>query len=214
MKVASTGLSRDVPAGSLRLVRRSDYSVSHLGCGGRWRGADLGMQRLQHAGGFLAARHAQVQPFLFLGEQRIRIVLAVVAALAAVLLAHRRHHTAWQGPALGKLHALSEWHGLVMPRCAVVVFGRSPDLGAGQQRLRFLLRQRGGVAVEQPCEESIQPDALLGGERRALRNDGSEWRAHRGVHAAAPENIPVSAAISCRRANAWKVSSREARRAR
>ena len=94
MKVASTGIVARRAGGVRGLSRRSRLQRQPPSRGGRRRGADLGMQRLQHAGGFLAARHAQVQPLLFLGEQRIGIVLAVVAALAAVLLAHRRHHAA------------------------------------------------------------------------------------------------------------------------
>ena len=145
------------------------------------------MQRLQHAGGFLAARHAQIQPRLFLAEQRVRIVLAVVAALAAVLLAHRRHHPARAAAAFGELHALGERHGLVVPRRAVVFFGRTADLDAGQQRRGLLRRQRGGVAIQKAGEESVQPDALLGGERRALRHDGGKGRTHRRVHGAASD---------------------------
>ena len=43
----------------------------------------------------------------------------------------------------------------------------------GISAARLLRRQRRGVAVEQAGEEAVQPDALLGGERRVLRHDGS-----------------------------------------
>ena len=46
---------------------------------------------------------------------RTGIVLAVVAALAAILLRHRRHHAPAQRPAFGKLHALGHRQGLVVP---------------------------------------------------------------------------------------------------
>ena len=214
-KVASTGLSRDVPAGTCGFSA-GRRSVRRFRRGGRrGRGADLGVQRLQHAGGFLAARHAQVQPLFFLAEQRIRIVLAVVAALAAVLLAHRRHHAAGQRPALGELHALGERHGLVVPGRAVVLLGRAADLDARHQGRSASC---GDSAVASP---SSRPAKNPFSQTRCSAVNGAlsgtmedERRAHRRIHGAASANIAVSAGISWRRVNAWKLSSREARRAR
>ena len=79
------------------------------------------MQRLQHPGSFLAAGNAETEARFRLARDGIGIVVAIVTALATILLAHRRHHAAGQRPALGKLHALGEWHGLVVPgRLAIV----------------------------------------------------------------------------------------------
>src|SRR6202011_4065803 len=82
------------------------------------RGAvEILMERLEHAGGFLAARDAQVEPFLFLQKDRVGIVLAVVAALAAVLLAHGGHQAPAQRPPLRELHALGERHEIGRASC-------------------------------------------------------------------------------------------------
>ena len=93
-KVASAGLSRERPgaADANRQRRRGGVAAPPAR-----RPAALPnscIERLEHAGGFLAARHAKVQPLLFLREQRVGIVLAVVAALSAILLRHRGHHAA------------------------------------------------------------------------------------------------------------------------
>ena len=68
--------------------------------GGRGRRAQLRVKRLEHAGGLLAARHAQVQPLLGLARYGLGIVLAIVAALPAVLLRHGGHQAPAQRPAL------------------------------------------------------------------------------------------------------------------
>src|SRR4029077_8510444 len=60
----------------------------------------------EHARGFFAAGYAEIEPLFGFGEQRVRIVLAMVAALAAILLSHRRHQPPRQRLAVGKLHAL------------------------------------------------------------------------------------------------------------
>ncbi len=114
-----------------RIVARSAGQRGRRGCrlwgrGGRRRGLrrrralKLGIKLLEHAGGFLAARHAKIQPLLRLREQSRRIVMAVVAALAAILLRHRRHQAARQRPAIGELHAIRQRHRRIVPRCAVV----------------------------------------------------------------------------------------------
>ena len=87
----------------------------------RWRLVDLLIERLQHPRGFLAAGDAEIEPRLALAGDRFGIVMAVVAALAAILLRHRRHELAPQRPAFGELHAIGDRHGLVVPgRLAVV----------------------------------------------------------------------------------------------
>ena len=119
-----------------------------------------------------------------------------------------------QRPAFGELHALGERHGLVVPGRAVVFFGRAADLDAGHQRRASC----GDSAVASP---SSRPAKNPFSQTRCSAVNGAfsgtmadERRAHRRVHGAASANISVSAGISWRRVNAWKVSSREARRAR
>ena len=190
-KVASTGLSRERPASPLRHGGRA-WTGRQLRHGGRRKPTPISAcERLEHAGGFLAARHAEVQPLFFLVEQRVGVLLAVVAALAAILLAHRRHHLAAQRLAVGELHALGERQGLVVPGRAVV--GLDADIDARHQRRRILRRQRRDVAVQQAGEKAVEPDALLGGERRVLRHDRCKRRAQRRVHAPAlREQLPAA----------------------
>ena len=64
------------------------------------------MQRLEHAGGFFATGHAEIEPLFLSQEDGVGIILTIVPALAAVLLAHGRHHPTAQGPPFGELHAL------------------------------------------------------------------------------------------------------------
>src|SRR6202044_3814355 len=71
---------------------------------------------LEHARGVFAAGHAQVQPLLVFQDDGVGVILAIVAALAAILLAHGRHEPPPQRPALGELHAIADRHGGVMPR--------------------------------------------------------------------------------------------------
>ena len=104
-------------------------------CGGRGRRAGCGrrrffqllVQRLQHPGGFLAAGHAQIQARFRLARDGLGIVVAVIAALAAILLRHRRHHAPAHRASFGELHAVGDRHGLVVPgRLAVVTVARGP----------------------------------------------------------------------------------------
>ena len=140
------------------------------------------IELLEHAGGVLAARHAEVQPLFLLEEDRVGIVLAVVAALAAILLRHRRHHPPPQRPAFGELHAVGQRHGLVVPGRAVV--GLAPAASPAPSRsgispARPPRRQRRHAAVqrEQAGEKAVEPGALLRGERRAFRQEGRDRRA-------------------------------------
>jgi hypothetical protein len=104
--------------------------------GRRRRLVDLLIERLQHPRGFLAAGNAEVEPrFAFAGD-RFRIIVAVVAALAAILLRHRRHHAPAQRPAFGKLHAIRKRHGLVVPRRFAIIAVASRTLHDGRALLR------------------------------------------------------------------------------
>ena len=51
----------------------------------------------------------------FFQDDGVGVILAIVAALAAILLAHGRHETARQRPAFGELHALAKRHRRIMP---------------------------------------------------------------------------------------------------
>ena len=79
------------------------------------------MQRLQHARGFLTARNTEIETRLGLGGDRFRIVVAIVSALTAILLGHRRHHAPAQRAAFREPHAIGNRHGLVMPRRLVIL---------------------------------------------------------------------------------------------
>jgi hypothetical protein len=95
--------------------------------------AEFGIERLERPRGVLAARHAKIQPLLALDEDRIGIVLAIVPALAAILLAHRRHHAPPQRPAFRKPHALDERHGGIVPgrRSVIAVIERAARFWRG-----------------------------------------------------------------------------------
>jgi hypothetical protein len=96
---------------------------------------------------------------------RVGIVVAIIAALAAILLRHRRHHAPAQRAAFGELHAIGNRHGLVVPgRLAVVAIAAwSLEDGSAllcRQRRRTIRRQ-------QPGKKAVQPGALRFGKRRA-----------------------------------------------
>ncbi len=159
----------------LRSCRGARLGLGHLLVGIGGAAAHLLDERLQHAGGFLAAGHAEVQPLLGLLHDLVGVGLAGVAALAAILLRHGRHHAPAQRPALGHVHALGHLEGRVVPR-RLVVFAARHRIGEGgigrggqRRRARALGRQEAG-------EKAVQPVTLLGREGRALGNIGDEAR--------------------------------------
>ena len=135
-KVAGTGLSRERPGLRCDRRRRGDGAAAS-----RWRRRrrllQLLVQRLQHPRGFLAAGDAEIEARFGLAGDRVGIVVAIIAALAAILLRHRRHHAPPQRPAFGKLHAIGDRHGLVVPRRFAVV-----AIAAGLKHRRALLRRQ------------------------------------------------------------------------
>ena len=170
------------------------------------------MELLEHAGGLLAARHAEVQPLFRPGKDRRRIILAVVAALAAILLRHRRHHAAGQRLALGELHAVGKRHRRIVPRCTVIGVGGRRQCDARHELRDLLSRERRhalGQAVKSR-EQAVQPCPLLRRERRVLRQKGRDRRTRLDAHAASAANA-LSASISCRRANSMKLSAGDTR---
>ncbi len=104
------------------------------------------MKLSEHACGVFAAGHAEIEPLFRLGEQRVRIILAIIAALAAILLAHRRHHAGRQHFTFGKLHPFREYERRIVP-------GRI--IGSVRRRRAGAARQAGQEFAE-----------LLAGERR------------------------------------------------
>ena len=105
---------------------------------------------------------AEIEARFGLLEDGPRIVGAIVAALAAILLRHRGHQLAADRPRLGERHALLDRHGRVFPRRRVVFPAARPAwAGAGW---RQSLEQRVG-------EEAVQPGALRVAERRVGRDD-------------------------------------------
>jgi hypothetical protein len=97
------------------------------------------VQRLQHPGGFLAAGDAQIETRLRFAGDGVGVVVAIIAALAAILLRHRRHHAPAQRAAFGEFHAVGNRHGLVVPRRFAVVAIAGGTL---QQRRTLLARKR------------------------------------------------------------------------
>ena len=139
--------------------------------GGRGRRrVHLLVEFLEHAGGVFATRHAQVQPLFLLGKQRVRIVVAVVAALTAVLLRHRGHHAPPQRTAFRELHAVGKFQRLIVPgRFTVVAIARRRTR---HQRGRLFRSERCHAPIErhQAGKETIEPGALLGRKRRGFGN--------------------------------------------
>ncbi len=188
-----------------RVGGRSGYGRRRFG--GRRDGAELGVERLEHARGVFAAGHAQVQPLLVFQDDGVGVVLAIVAALAAILLAHGRHEPPPQRPAFGKLHALAERHGGIVPgRLPVVAVveraarrRRARPHDVVHQRRGLFGRQRVDAAVErqQAGEEAVEPGALLGRERRGVRNERRDRR-RRGLRhsTACVSNSVLSASTS------------------
>ena len=218
---------RGLARASRRGGRRSRSSGRRRGLERRCRRlalAKLPVQRLEHAGGFLATGHAEIQPLFFLREDGVGIVLTGVSALSAVLLSHCRHHPPVQRTAFGELHAIGERHGRVVPGRVFLILGflrRSRRRGeiepARKQRGRLLQRQWRDALLErkQPREQAVEPDALLGGKRRALRDERGQRCARRDAHSTASLAMrDRSASISCRRVNAWKLSCGDVRCAR
>ena len=225
-------------AGFVEQLARQDFGGNGIVArGARWRfrlwrqrrfGDGLGLRRcgsrralellgeiLDHAGGFLAARHAEIQPLFLAGNDRTGIILAVVAALAAILLRHRRHHLPAQRLVVRELHAFGQRQGLIVPRRAAVIVLRALGVRrARHQRDSLVSRQRRHARIverNQPGEEAVEPGALVLGERRGFGHQRWNRRRHVFHHAASASNIVFSASTSCRRANVRKVSSRAAR---
>ncbi len=173
----------------------------------RGSSTDLSLERLKHPGGFLTAGYAEVGSLFRLTENRLGVVLAVVAALAAILLAHGGHQFAAHRPAFSELHAFGDRHGGVVPgsRPVVAIACRS-NLDARHQPCRILRRQRGGFAIQQPGEEAAQPLPLLRRERRVLRHNAGQGRSQALVHSAASWSKAASTPMSWRRVKARKVS--------
>ena len=206
-KVAVAGLSRVRRWSPAARAVQARLGAARL----RRRLAELLVERLEHAGGFLAARHAQVQPLFFLRDDEVGIVLAIVAALAAILLRHRGHHAPPQRPAFGERHALGErqasGRATAHRRCRC---RRTRWSRARHQRGALLGRERGdarAVERDQAGEEAVQPRALLGRERRGLGNERGDRRRDGLAHSAASaSNIAFSASASWRLLKARKVS--------
>ncbi len=203
-----------------RLTRGADRdSRFRPGLGGRQRDGggrghgrvELGSQALDQPRGLLAAGGAQVQPFLIAEEDRVGVVGAGVAALAAVLLRHGGHQTRRERPASRHAHALGGRDRRVVPGC-LVVGGQHRAVrdhrGARQAEpglpgLQQCLGRRD--RPERRCEEARKPHALLLRERRRLGHEVQAGNGNRSRHAT------TSAAARARR---WLGSWRRAKAAK
>ena len=176
-------------------------------------GAELLLQLLEHAQGLLAAGLAKIQALLVLQEDRVGVVGAVVAALAAILLGHGGHQLLRLGAVLGHRHPIADRHGRVVPGRVVVV----GELRAGRRRLAR--RERGGArdgGAEEGREIAREPGALVLVERRGLGDQDEGGRDVLG-HAAAfragcSSAASRSASAPVRAVKAWKLSRGPARR--
>ena len=183
----------------------SGYGRRRLG--GRRDGAEFGVERFEHARGVFAAGHAQVQPLFVFQDDGVGVILAIVAALAAILLAHGGHEPPPQRAAFGELHAVAERHGGVVPRRLPIVAiikraarrRRARPHDVVHQRRGLFRRQRVDAAIErqQPGEEAIEPGALLRRKRRGVRNERRDRR-RRGLRhsTACVSNSDLSASTS------------------
>ncbi len=179
-KVATAGLSREVPGARFGLLD-GRFGLHHRLRAAAGAEPSLGMQRLQHPGGVLAARHAEVQPLFALAEDRIRIVAG----------SHSRTGRSPAGPSppsCGGLRALC----LRQASCARRVAGsgratarrhlpRSPPICTpGISALRPPAATSTAASLSRsPAKKPFRPVALLGAERRAVRNDRGERRPER-----------------------------------
>lgn len=187
---------------------RRRHRIHLVGRLGRRRLVQLLVQRLQHPRGFLAAGDAEIEPCFATARDRLRIVVAIVAALPAILLRHRGHHLAAHGTAFGELHPVRNRHGLVVPwRFTVVAVTGLHDGGTLLRRQR-----RGHIRRQQPGKEAVEPGALRVGERRAGGNDVEFRRGRDLVHADTCASASLrSVSPSWRRAKDRKVSSGDER---
>ncbi len=192
-------------------------------CAGRWRCCSCGRlggrrlvqlleELLEHPRRLLAAGGAEVEAGLALVGDGVGIVGAIVAALAAILLRHGRHHAAAERPALREVHTVGDPHRRIVPgRLAVVAV-------ATRCKHRGILgrRERGrAVEAQHADEKSVQPQPLAVAEGRVGRNDLEfRWDGHLG-HAVTSTSASLrKASPSWRREKVRKVSSGEARLAR
>ena len=137
----------------------------------RQRGVELFGELLQRPKRLLAARRAEVQPLLLLEEKRVRVVGAVVAALAAILLRHRGHQARGERAALGHLEALVQYkRGIVPGRVAGVGEHRTGGRILRQARLRRPARAASRRNAPAKAAPRNSPRARRAGPARTARS--------------------------------------------
>jgi len=140
--------------------------------GGRRRRDEL----LEHAGGFLATRHAAGEALLLAARDRLGIRLAEITALPAIELAHRGHHSPLLRAAVRELHALVERQRRVVP--GKFLGRRVGGLRNGQRRRlhdrRSRVRQQCLIGADQAGQQAVEPGTLRRRERRIVGNDRRE----------------------------------------
>ncbi len=136
-------------------------------------------KRFEHAGSFLAARRAEIEARLLARRQGVCVVIAIIAALTAILLGHRRHHASTQRAPFRKLHALVNSERLIVPGRGAVIGVAIDDRGVLFWRERC---DAAAVLRDESREKTIQPGSLFGREGRRLGNDLDERRWRDLVH--------------------------------
>jgi hypothetical protein len=143
-KIAGRNLRNDwIIARAARFRGCGTFNFSRRCCGRRRHlTAEFLEQFFEHPVGFFAARYAEIEPLFGLQKQRVRIVFAIVTALAAILLRHCRHQLAAKRARFGKLHAVGHRHGLVVPWRFAVIAVVERALGRIRHQAFGLIRRK------------------------------------------------------------------------
>ena len=184
------------------------------------RALELLIQRLEHAGGFLAARHAQIQP-LFLALRRSRRNNSCNRSRTG------RNPAAPSPPSCASAAACRPRASCARPSASVWSCQGAPPssssalFGAGAPDISAAACSPESGVTPEPSSETSPAKKPLSQARCSSENgavsgtsDGQRRRQVLRHSAASASNIALSASTSCRREKARKVSSREARCAR
>ena len=192
----------------------------------RGRGVEFDGEAFDEAHRLLAAGGAEVEARLGLQKDRVGVIGAIVAALAAVLLRHGGHQARRERPVRRHRHALGRRHGRIVPGSLVVGGEDRAGRGRGTRQVQPHACRAGqgfgrGDRPQRRGEEAGEPAPLLVGEGGGFGNevDGRHGRleGHASTSAASARAARARVASarswsgSCRRAKAAKPSAGSAR---